>query len=254
MSLPSVGDEKWLGRMLILLPGFFSVALARYLSNGPEIDEFSLVCYSLALSLFNFVLALLIYRLVTALVRGLKEVRNGKQDVIQQPELSLSFMATVLTLAIALGLWVGYIYSTDAVLAGLRHGPWAKVLTKRSESRPLSFLLAANRQGKLEEGRPSPMKQGQVWINIHLEGGKIFAGYPEFFPIGSEGGEVFLSPACSVDASGKARQWPGPGVLIPEAKISHITFIDREKSECHNIWRAIAKRFAAANSAALAGR
>jgi hypothetical protein len=216
------GNEKWLTRMLLLLPGFFSFVIARHLVNGEEIDDFSLVSYSLALSLLNFVLAIALYRILSLFV-GIIRRKPGTDNLSVSrtlPTLSLSFMVTVLALSVILGIVIGYAYSSDLMLSGLRHGPFARKLTKRSVERPLSFLLGANRQGSLEEGRPNSMKQGQVWVEIHLKSGKVFAGYPEFFPLGQEKSEIFLSPACSVGA--KPEPWPGPGVLIPEEEISYV--------------------------------
>jgi hypothetical protein len=109
-------------------------------------------------------------------------------------------------------------------------------VTKRSSQRPLAFLLSSNRRGDLEEGRVKGAQTKQAWVDILSEGDGHFAGFPEFFGIGKEPSELFLSPACTVNDAGLTVAIEGPGVLIPEDKIIHIEFLDQRSSACRRLW------------------
>ena len=219
------------------------MAIARYMVSSEEMDSFSLISYSLALSLLNFIVSAAFYQIFSVQLPRIFRRKMNRQTPFSgllPSRLSLSFTATVLGFSVTLGLIAGYAYSSDLLLSSLRRGPFARELTKRSVERPLAFLLAANRKGELEEGRPNALKQRQVWVEVYLkEGKKVFAGYPEFFPVGEKQSEIFLSPACILEPTLTA--WPGPGVLIREEEISYIAFVDRERSACHNLWRSTAK-------------
>jgi len=146
----------------------------------------------------------------------------------------------VLIVAILTGIIVGVAYENDTLIKLLRGVPGTGMITKRSHQRPLTFLLALNRKGKLEEGRPESIKTTEAWVKVRLKSGKVFHGYPEFFSLRGKTSEIFLSPACR-ETTGhgctKVVEIEGPGILIFEKDIEFIEFLDRPKSKCHNLWK-----------------
>lgn len=233
--------EKKFVWFLIILPGFLSLGLAQYISDIGDVSEFKLICFSLVLTFVNLAFGYVIYLPICKLGELLKQ--RPKSETPLSPSISRHpriFILIVLVVAILTGIIVGVAYENDALLKLLRGIPGTGMITKRSYQRPLTFLLALNRKGKLEEGRPEPMKTTEAWVKVRLKSGKVFHGYPEFFSLRGENSEIFLSPACrEITGHGctKVVEIEGPGILISEKEIEFIEFLDRPKSECHNLWK-----------------
>ncbi len=226
---------------VLILPGFLSLGLAEYLSGIGDVGEFKLVCYSLVLTFVNLALAYVIYTPIYKFGKLFKKKQNSEisslLSVSKHPRL---FILIVLVIAILTGIIIGVAYENDTLIKLLRGIPGTKMITKRSHQRPLTFLLALNRKGKLEEGRPKSMKTTEAWVKARLKSGKVFHGYPEFFSMRGKTSEIFLSPACTeITGHGctKVVEFEGPGILIFEKDIEFIEFLDRPKSECHNLWK-----------------
>jgi hypothetical protein len=244
--------EKKFMWFLMILPGFLSLALARYISQMGDMNEFQFTYYSLILSFVNLGASYLIYRLWKW---GKSKLRKPAPSAAPTPGLSTLFIMLVLAISIIVGIFCGIAYENDWLIKVLRSTPGTGMMTKRGYQRPLTFLLALNRKGKLEEGRPQSMKVGEAWIRVVLKDGKIFHGYPEFFSLSGNNAEIFLSPACkeiTESGGGKVCEVEGPGVLLFEKEIDFIEFLDRPKSECHNIWKD--KKEASENQAKLQGQ
>lgn len=203
--------------------------------------NFKLICYSLVLTFVNLTVAYVIFLPIYKLGKLLKR----KQESETPPSLSVSkhprlFILIVLIVAVLTGIIVGVAYENDTLIKLLRGVPGTGMITKRSHQRPLTFLLTLNRKGKLKEGRPEPMKATEAWVKVCLKSGKVFHGYPEFFSLSGKTSEIFLSPACreiTDDRCTKVVEFEGPGILIFEKDIQFIEFLDRPKSECHNLWK-----------------
>jgi hypothetical protein len=224
----------------MLLPGFISFGLAQYITDMGDFSEFQLTFYSFGLTLVNLSLAIAIYKAGKWLQKKLWQPRKGTGGTQPDSQLSAIFVLIVLVVSCAIGILVANFYENDTILKWLRGTPVTRMTTKRSYQRPLTFLLAQNRKGKLEEGRPQSMKTTEAWVEVHLTSGEVFEGYPEFFSMGNEATEIFLSPACKrIKKNGchKVVAVSGPGILIFERDIKFIEFIDRQKSECHNLWK-----------------
>ena len=220
--------EKKFGWFLIILPGFLSLGLAQYISDIGDVSEFKLICYSMVLTFVNLALGYVIYFPIYKLAELLKRTPKSKTpsapSVSRHPRL---FILIILIVAILTGLVVGVTYENDTLIKLLRGVPGTGMITKRSYQRPLTFLLALNRKGKLEEGRPDPMKTTEAWVKIRLNSGKVFHGYPEFFSLKGKTSEIFLSPACrEITRNGctKIVDIEGPGILISEKDIEFIEF------------------------------
>jgi hypothetical protein len=229
--MPENGDDvqKWLSRMLLLLPGFLSVGLARYIGGIGDFDELELTLYSLTLSLVVFIVSLALYR-------GLRYSGSFLKRSIQQSTAvnytSVGFGLLVLFVAVVLGGLAGKLYSEDLVLVSARKFLGSNL--KMSSQRPLSLLLRQNSTGSLKEGRPPHMQEKESWLEIELEGGERFAGYPLVFRTTSDQSEIFLSPACRI--KGTAEALNGPGILIAEPRVKYIVFSGRSSSDCYNVW------------------
>ena len=234
--MPNDG-EKYLYAMVALFPGFISFGLARYITDMGDIGQWEFTMYSFGYSLFNFAIALSIYH-------SLRWIR-GKEKSKTVPS-SVPFVLLILVVSILIGIFSASFYEKDTFLRVLRKTPGMRLTTKRSYKRPLPFLLALNRKGQLEEGRHQSMRGGEAWLKVSLASGKVFEGYPEFFPSGNETSEILLSPACkkaeNTSASSEIIDIRGPGVLIYEKEIKFIEFIDREESACYNLWEQLRKK------------
>jgi hypothetical protein len=230
--------EKKFIWFLMILPGFLSLALARYISQMGDMNEFQFTFYSLILTFVNLGATYLIYEFGKWVKIKFKKTVAPAEPT---PRLPAIFIMLVLVISIFVGIVCGVAYENDVLIRILRSTPGTGMITKRAYQRPLTFLLALNRKGKLEEGRPESMKVGEAWVKIVLKDGKVFHGYPEFFSLSGNAAEIFLSPACkeiTESRRAKVAEVEGPGVLIFEKEIEFIEFLDRPKSECHNIWGA----------------
>lgn len=228
----------------VLLPGFICVALVRYIASVESLSEIEYVFWAALGSLLSIVSVYLIY-CVYYYARhkfNSKETvarifdKTSFKDIVTTP----SFVSLVIFASIAIGIIAGKTYESDSVLAFLRSNI-AEEITKRSSQRPLTFLLSQNRLGILEEGRPVSLRKGEAWIQVHLTGGEIFEGYPEFFSLDNKNAELFLSPACQKKKNGRREANPveGPGVLLYEKEIKYITFLDRKSSDCYVYWESV---------------
>ena len=225
--------------VLFLFPGFISVLLAQYLADISDVSETKLLILGFGLNLINIVLAIPIWMGIAGLIRLRRRVD------ISSAWLGALFVIVVLGTSSVVGVAGAALYENDALLKLLRASPTTRLLSKRSFQRPLTFLLVQNRKGQLEEGRPVAIKATEAWIEVHLTNGDVFAGWPEFFSIGSGAAEIFLSPACQRvrnESAVKVVSVPGPGVLIFEKDIRFILFVDKQKSECQNIWKSLARK------------
>ena len=221
---------KWL---IILFPGFLSLGLVRYISSMNHLSEFELVFYSFGFTIINLIIATLLYKLGGLIAKKIKKGQLGQERY-------LTFYVLVAIISIFIGIVAGIAYENDWTFRLLRIGPGTTLITKRGYQRPLTFLLSRNIQGKFEEGRPEAMKTTEAWVKIRLTSGETYEGYPEFFSMGEASSEVFLSPACRWIKKGcqdKIIEIDGPGILIFEKDIKYIEFLDRPKSECHNLWK-----------------
>jgi hypothetical protein len=237
--MSDTGNGEWLDRMLILLPGFLTLGLARYVGTIDEGGDFELTLYSLALSLLVYVLANALASSWRWLVRKVGRSRTQSQKTATRAP-----AVVVLTVAVLLGVGLGWASESDILLRAIRGMPAGYHVTKRSSERPLTFLLSSIRAGTLEEGRPGTLKRREAWLEVTLEGGersRRIAGYPEFFSMQSERGEVYLSPAC-VEAGGTWKPHEGPGLLFRDETAQLVALIDRETHPCPRLWSDIASQ------------
>lgn len=268
-ELTDTTTGQWFARLLLLMPGFLAIGLARYIGALGQVSDFELTLYSFSLSLPILLLATVTRRVWHALRSCVRQHRhfpersgagpragapppstspmipicspgwrarsNELPTVSWIPPLTLRFYALSLFLAVLTGLLIAISYDNDSLLLFAR-SLFGTSVSKRSSQRPLTFLLSSNRRGDLEEGRPEDARAKQAWVDIVSEGDGHFAGFPEFFAMGKEPSELYLSPACTVNDAGFNVAIEGPGVLIPEEKIIHIEFLDQRTSACRRLW------------------
>src|SRR5436309_709526 len=93
--------RKWISPMLLGLPGFLSIGLARYLGEMGDLSEFELTTCSLALSLPIFIGSGLIYQFLRKIRR-----RNRQDHIKIVPPLSWGFALVVLMVSLILGTFL----------------------------------------------------------------------------------------------------------------------------------------------------
>jgi len=146
----------------------------------------------------------------------------------------------IITVAVIVGIFCGYAAEKDWFFLTLRSLPITESLDKISSKRPVVILMSRNKAGELNtkgggDARPKPLKVTEAWVQVRLKSGKLYEGWPEFFELGYEPSELYLSPACEWKKNNNIESMApisGPGIIIYEREIESITFIDREKSKC----------------------
>jgi hypothetical protein len=231
MAADSDDVNKWLNRMLLLLPGFLAMGLARYIGGMASLDEFELTLYSLSVSLVIFLLSLVLYRGLSY-AWGFIRKDIGRGRAVNYGSIGFGFF--VLSVAVVIGSIIGRSYRSDLILKAARTIFGADL--KLSSQRPLSLLLSQNSSGRLEEGRPKKLRERESWLEVAVEGGERFAGYPLRFRTTSNQSEIFLSPACRLTRGVEAVE--GPGVLVSEKNLKYIIFSGRA-GKCYNLWKEL---------------
>lgn len=191
--MPKEIEDKiiWL---FILLPGFLSVSLIGQIVDLGRLTEFQVVFYSFVLTLVNLFIALPIWWWVSRRVFLQKYLRVPEHTPIKS-----LFYGIVVLVSMVTGILLGLAAEKDVFFVMLRTLPITETLSKRSSRRPLVFLLLQNATGQLKQegdARPKSMKKTEAWVKVHLKSGKVYEGWPEFFGIGYDPSELYLSPAC----------------------------------------------------------
>ena len=207
----------------MILPGFLSLSLIGHIVDLGELTEFQLIYSCFALTLINLCIALLICWPIWKCIQSKKS-----QYAI--------FYTIIIFVAVSIGILFGYASEKDWLLRSLRWLPITKTLDKRSSNRPLVFLMKQNTMGKLDEdGDARPKKVTEAWVKVRMKSGKLYEGHPEFYEIGNEKSELYLSPACEwkkINDTETINTIPGPGIILYETEIESVTLINREESKC----------------------
>jgi Family of unknown function (DUF6338) len=229
-------NRQWLYRMLLVLPGFITIGLARYLGDLGDLGDFELTTYSLALSLLIFLIASVLFGLARKLGR-----RHRHDKLRLFPGLSWGFALTVLALSLVLGVLIAESADSDSGLNAAKYLPGMGWLSKRSSARPLSYFLSLNGDGKLQAIKGIPSLETMAWAEVTVEGGNRFAGFPRLYPKENKRSEIFLMPACLLQGA-TVTPIAGPGVLVPEDKIESMVFFDRKDCPCSLLWDKLNRR------------
>jgi hypothetical protein len=225
-------DNATVNLIKLLAPGFLALFIIGVIVDIGSTREFDLIFFGFALTLICWGLA---YPLLWAFVRV-----TGATVVW---DLSNPIFATyVLILAIVVGVFGAVSVQLDLFYAVLRKLPGAELVNKRSAKRPLPFLLQQNTTGNLRrDGDSRPQgKVTEAWLIVRVKQGGAYAGWPEFYGVGKDASEIYLSPACEVEITAnreeRTTKHKGPGVLIYEREITAVEFMDRSESACFLLW------------------
>jgi hypothetical protein len=227
--------------VLALAPGFLALALLGLIADLDELNEFRILFYGLALTFVCWVIVLAFL--------GIGRIFFRRLPV--EPSNHPALLVAVFLVSVAVGIGTGMAAERDLFHQVLRSLPGTVTMNKRSTKRPLPFLLSQNTAGRLRQdgdGRPGP-KATEAFVRIFLKEGRIYDGWPEFYGTERKPSEVYLSPACRaekrVDGSYDVVKIAGPGVLMVEAEIQVVEFLDRKSSQCFDLWRQTAEAAAA---------
>jgi Family of unknown function (DUF6338) len=227
--------EQWLTKLVILLPGFAALGLARYLGACGDLGDLELTLFSLGLSLIIVVSASLVYAAVARLKHRYLHSQLRLPPRRFMPPLNAVFVSLVLAMSISIGLMLAMMYDSDTILRVVRSGPDHR-LTKRSSTNTLPFLLTLNQHYKFKEA-DQRKHETQAYLEVVLNTNERFAGMPLFFGIDKEPADIYLSRACTIE-NGDAKAIEGPGVFIPEKEIRFVLFLDRTPNKCNCLWSA----------------
>jgi hypothetical protein len=226
--------EQWLIKLLVLLPGFISLGLARYLGACGDLGDLELTLFSLGLSLLIFLSASLVHRGGAWTVAWYRRATLRLPPWRFVPAMSTVFVSLVLLLSVSFGLALAFVYDSDAIILAARRAGPDRLLTKRSSTRTLPFLLTLNRQYKFMEA-DARHRENQAYLEVTLKTGERFAGKAVFFGIDKEASDIFLSRACTID-KGQPQPIEGPGVFIPAEVMKFVLFLDRTNNQCNDLW------------------
>jgi Family of unknown function (DUF6338) len=222
------GKLAWL---FVLLPGFVSTAVLGFVAELPELSELQLSAYSLIASLACALIALPLAWAGSALARRLDLRRPSS------PRVSLGLFGTLcLALGPLLGLYFGHALQNGYLLRLLATAPGITLIDKASSKRPLIHLLDLNNRSLMDapsaDGRDAALRRANSYARVRLKDGLSYEGWPLYYPHGDKGSEIYLSPACRIDDNEAAIPVPGPGVVVVEAELRALEFIDDVGSAC----------------------
>jgi hypothetical protein len=218
--------------LFLLSPGFISLAVIGQIIDLGQLTEFQITYYSLVLTVVNLVMAIAVVWLVSIPIRLFSPDWNVKAG-------TLLFVSLIVGAAV--GIAIGLAAEQDKFFLTVRSLSITKELNKRSSARPTTFLLSQNTGGQLQiEGDARPIKVTEAWAHVTLKGSsKTYEGWPEFYGVGKEQSEIYLSPACEISSkAGKQHvmKVPSPGVILYEPEILSIVLIERACSPCYLRW------------------
>ena len=231
----AVPEEIWakVSWLFALLPGFLCVFLATQIANVSPGDEFTTTYYGLICSIVIYTVVYLIQSILVYCF-----------NLINLTKLRLLFILLTLVMSVLSGVLLAYAIENDWLYRTVRSAPLSPWFNKRSDTRPLVFLLKQNTQGQLKsegDARPPKFKQTEAWVQIATSNRKIYEGWPEYYEISAADSDIYLSPACRSDGTPGSTLVPidGPGVLIFEREIVSVTFLDRASSPCFQQWKKL---------------
>lgn len=224
--------------LVIIFPGFLSVTIIGSIVDIGDAGEFNLTFYALALTFVDAIFCFLILGVVVGLLRLLG-------ISLREPSKIALFITAMLAVSVIVGLLMGIAAERGSFYSLVRQIPFVDVLNKRSQARPLIFLLRKNSGGDLNvpgdvgDGRPAG-KVGEAYLRVYLDNDVIYEGWPEFYD--AKPTELYLSPACTVTEhkgeNATAVKVPGPGAFIPESEMKRAILVDRDSSPCWHLYFA----------------
>jgi hypothetical protein len=224
--------EKKAQWILILFPGFLSMWLVGQIVNLGELNDLETIFIAILFNLIDVSVAIIACRLfLNYIARDTRARIDG-----------LIFAVTVLLISTIVGIAAGLAAERDLFFVVLRSLPLTNTLNKRSSAAPLTFLLTQNSGGELTtegDARPKPEKVTEAFVRIGLKDGRVYEGWPEFYSLSAENGQIYLSPACVyVDHfyGTSKKKISGPGVVLTLAEVSYVEFVDRKASSCFLMW------------------
>ena len=234
------------GWMLLLLPGFLSYVISRFISD--YFKDFSILEQTMIFLIFSItslIFAILTFSTVNYVINILTNRENNNQKHLKNKKVFLNsfFLIIVIIYSIIIGLVTGVALNKNTLpylLCKINVINWP---TKQTEIRPLMRLLYLNANGRINidgDGRGflkrKTDKRKESYTRVYLIDGQIIEGYPFFYTLSEDLGEIYLSPACKIQNLGNQKLKfeinEGPGILIYENQITHIDFIDIEDSQC----------------------
>lgn len=218
--------DKKIEWLLLITPGLLALYIAVALGGRQEINEFAAVFYGFALSFLCYIVARFILWLAGLVMGSFGEIAHMVASVV---------------VAVPLGVFIGVAADREFLYQAVRGFPLSDTLNRRSDKRPLDFILTQNSNGQLAvegDGRRPQFKVTEAFIRLETENG-TFEGWPEFW--GDEQSFIYLSPACTISEDGSAELVAGPGVFVNEAKLEVATLLNRSESPCFLLWEEVSE-------------
>jgi len=187
--------------LLLLLPGFVSMFVARALAYRPDSQVFDKVLSALV---YTFLIHSIYALIFNGLTPWILRISEGSLTVTLQSKAGLlSFFA----IAVSLGVAAGLLENKDWHMKFVR---WAH-LTSRTSRQSVWMDVFLDKKGS--------------WVTVHLKDGHSVDGWPEYFSdTFTVGPAVFLKQAFWISEDRDPIGIPDPGILINGNEIHSIQF------------------------------
>lgn len=219
------GEHRWL---IFVLPGFFSLFVAMFISDLPEINDTRLPVVYIALTFVSVALPLGCLHLFGRI--------TGKAYTIQSALRVPAFLAGVFVSSLVVGLLFGMANTTDVVSDYLRALFGNNLVTVSSHSElAQSLFQKINTPAERFPDRQPHFQYADTNLYtrfVFKEGNNSYEGAVGQYSGRSEKQQqVYLSPACLVE-KGIVTPVAGPGVWLNLTDVREIQFIYSVCSEC----------------------
>ncbi|ANL68585.1 hypothetical protein AMC82_PC00021 (plasmid) [Rhizobium phaseoli] len=215
------GDKKWL---VFVLPGFFALFVASFISDFPQIRDAQLPIVYVALTVLSVA--------VPFLAAHLYGRWKGQTYTLDSLLTSPSMISSIFLCSLILGFLFGVAHTTDYVSRGLRSLFGKDIILTASQSDALHYLLKNSYNENFLDGNPYIKSISNRYARIY-SGDKrnVYEGVVASFFESTESPQAYLSPACLI-SNDRAFPINGPGVWLNLDKVADIQFIDARCSIC----------------------
>lgn len=223
--------EKAIDWAVTFAPGFIAFFMFTQVIDSSEIKEFEFVFYLVLLSIVTWMIAnpFIMYF----------NWQFTKSITIK--DRSIGVITFNLIIGSLVGLSFAYISEKNLVYRTMSNIPIINDINVVSSENASAYILNLNTDRKLQEGADNRKvdKIDQGWVNVQIDNGPMYQGFPFRYSSGKKPIELYLSPACVLDATknpSNMKKVKGPGVLLFQKFIKSIQIVNTKDADCAWLW------------------
>ncbi|MEL7111866.1 MAG: hypothetical protein AAGK93_02850, partial [Pseudomonadota bacterium] len=209
------------------LPGFFALFVFNQIVDSQEIKEFEFLFYLVLLTLMTWLVAWPLFWLINAAWSS--STANSERIDIKAYELHWLGTPVLLLCGFFVGAAMGYFSERNTFYDVVRVLPFARDMNIVSRKPVSIYVFDHNAEFSLRSGvdsRPAGIED-HAWVRVIVEGGAVYHGGPGLYTKGRTFNELFVSPACRVEAS-RVIKHEGAGVFLESKTPAPSCFITLE--------------------------